>query len=258
MKPNLNELETLARQAGVVLRAGFGGRQQVEHKANEIDLVTEVDHRSEAFILESIRRRYPSHQIIAEESGKHGENGSKAWYVDPLDGTVNFAHGIPIFSVSIAYAENGNVVLGVVYDPIRNECFTAERGEGAWMNGYPLQVSNANGLGQSLLVTGFPYDVWSNPNNNLDNHARFAVRTQGVRRLGSAALDLCYVAAGRFDGFWELRLSPWDVAAGILIAQEAGAMVTDVKGGEDYLSPTPSILAANPYLHPLMLAVLQE
>ncbi len=256
MPPTLQDLEILARQAGVILRAGYGQRHTIDSKSHAIDLVTETDRRSEAFLLESIRRRWPEHSILAEESGAHRGDGS-LWYIDPLDGTVNFAHGVPIFAVSIAYAEGGEVRLGVVYDPMRDECFAAERGRGAFLNGQPLQVSQTAQLGKALLVTGFPYDVWENPENNLDNFARFAVRSHGVRRLGSAALDLCYVAAGRFDGYWEIRLQPWDVAAGGLIAAEAGARVTNLQDGSDYLSPPQSIVAANAALHAQMLAVLQ-
>ena len=257
MPPTLQDLEILAKQAGVILKNGYGRRHQIASKSHAIDLVTETDRRSEEFLLESIRRRWADHTIVAEESGEHSGNAS-LWYIDPLDGTVNFAHGVPIFSVSIAYAENGEVQLGVVYNPMSDECFCARRGEGAFLNGRRLHVSETAELANSLLVTGFPYDIWENPDNNLDNFARFAVRTQGVRRLGSAALDLCFVAAGRFDGYWELRLKPWDVAAGGLIAAEAGAVVTNLHGGEDYLSPPQSILAANPALHPQMLAVLHD
>ncbi|NPA93368.1 MAG: inositol monophosphatase [Chloroflexi bacterium] len=257
MQPTLHDLEIIARQAGVILRAGYGQHHTITSKSHAIDLVTETDRQSEAFLLESIRNRWPEHSILAEESGAHRGDGS-LWYIDPLDGTVNFAHGVPIFSVSIAYAEDGMVRLGVVYDPMRDECFSAERGRGAFLNGQPLRVSQTDALGRALLVTGFPYDTWENPDNNLDNFARFAVRSQGVRRLGSAALDLCYVAAGRFDGYWEIRLKPWDVAAGGLIASEAGALVTNLQGGKDYLSPPQSIVAANPTLHAQMLTVLHQ
>lgn len=254
--PTLHDLEILARQAGVILRAGYGQRHTIDSKSHAIDLVTETDRQAEAFLLDAIQRHWPGDSILAEESGTHDGDGGQ-WIVDPLDGTVNFAHGVPIFSVSIAYAEHGTVRLGVVYDPMRDECFAAERGRGAFLNGHPLRVSATENLAQALLVTGFPYDVWHNPDNNLDNFARFAVRSHGVRRLGSAALDLCYVAAGRFDGYWEIRLKPWDVAAGGLIAAEAGAKVTNLQGGDDYLSPPQSILAANAALHAQMLAVLQ-
>jgi len=257
LNPALSELEILAKQAGVILRAHYGNQQRITHKTSQTDLVTEMDHASEKFILDHLRSRYPDHEIVAEESGQHGQNDLQTWYVDPLDGTVNYAHGIPIFAVSIAYSENGQVKLGVVFDPMRDECFSAERGKGAWLNGQSIHVAQAEELANSLLVTGFPYDTWSAKENNLDNYARFTVRSQGVRRLGSAALDLCYVAAGRFDGFWELRLSPWDVAAGGLIAEEAGALVTNITGERDYLTAVPSILAANAALHPQMLSTLQ-
>jgi len=180
------------------------------------------------------------------------------WFVDPLDGTVNYAHGIPFFTVSIAYAHNGQVVLGVIYDPMRDELFAAEQDRGGWLNGRSLRVSKVTELQRSLLVTGFPYDTWSTPHNNLENFGRFAKSTQGVRRLGSAALDLCYVAAGRFDGYWELSLKPWDIAAGGLIASEAGATVTTIDGQPDYIIPPCSLLAAPPEIHAKMLVVLNE
>ncbi|GAB4580153.1 MAG: inositol monophosphatase family protein [Anaerolineales bacterium] len=257
MSPTLAEIEILAQQAGAILRAHYGTPLQIHHKTTATDLVTEVDHASEKFILEQLRLHYPEHQIITEESGQHGTNHAQNWYIDPLDGTVNFAHGIPIFCVSIAYAENGRVTHGVVYDPMRGECFSAERGRGAWLNGRPIRVAHTPLLAQSLLVTGFPYDAGMVKDNNLEQYARFAVRSQGVRRLGSAALDLCYIGAGRFDGYWELRLNSWDVAAGGLIAEEAGAQVTNIRGEPDYLSGTPSIIAANPALHAQLFAVLR-
>jgi myo-inositol-1(or 4)-monophosphatase len=255
--PSLREIEILARRAGVILRSGFGSTKEVARKGT-IDLVTEMDRRTEAFILKAIQARYPEHGILAEESGKHGQNSRYNWYVDPLDGTVNYAHGIPIFCVSIAFEEYGELQLGAVYDPMQDECFSAERGKGAWLNGHRLQVSGTMDLASSLLTTGFPYDVWSASENNLDYYAQFSLSTQGVRRLGSAALDLCYVAAGRFDAYWELEIHPWDIAAGALIAEEAGAVVTDVNGGMDYLSKSPSILVANAHIHPSMLEILEE
>ncbi|RPI25810.1 MAG: inositol monophosphatase [Chloroflexota bacterium] len=257
---NLSFLESLARRAGEIVRLGynarpgFGSRLVVNHKG-VIDLVTDVDHRSEDFLLGEIRSHFPSHRILSEESGRLEGVDSCAWYVDPLDGTVNFAHGIPIFAVSVAFAEDGAMRFGVVYDPTRDECFTAERGKGAWLNGEPVRASEITDLDHSLLATGFPYDIRTNPANNLDNYARFAVRSQAVRRLGSAALDACYVAAGRFDGYWELGVHAWDVAAAGLIAEEAGARVTDAAGGPEYLLPG-SILVANPAIHAQMLAVL--
>ena len=176
--------------------------------------------------------------------------------VDPLDGTTNFAHNLPLFSVSIALCRAGRTVLGVVYDPTRRECFWAERGKGAFCGESRLHVSGNTELGSSLLVTGFPYDAWTNPDNNLEFFGRFSMRCRGVRRLGSAALDLSYIAAGRMDGYWEMRLSPWDVAAGGLIAEEAGARVTAMDGESPYLSDTPSLIAANPALHAKMAEVI--
>ncbi len=258
MIPTRIELENLARQAGEILRSGFRQSIKISSKKDDIDLVTEMDGKSEAYLLSEITEKFPDHRIVTEESGVQGNDSPYAWYIDPLDGTVNYAHGIPIYSVSLAFAVNGTVEIGVVYDPSQDECFSAVRGHGATLNGTPLETSRLDDLNKALLVTGFPYDIWTNPVNNLDNYARFAVRTQGVRRLGSAALDLCYVAAGRFDGFWELRLKIWDIAAASLIAEEAGAKVTQIDGSGDYLVYIPSILAANPALHAQMLAVLKE
>jgi myo-inositol-1(or 4)-monophosphatase len=255
VNPTLLDLEGLARQAGGILRAHFGQRLQIDHKG-VIDLVTEADRRSEDFLLAEIRRRFPGQRLVAEESGGIDGSDGQVWYIDPLDGTVNYAHGLPIFSISIAYAENGQVRLGVVYDPMREECFSAERGLGARLNGQTLCVSATEDLDRSLLVTGFPYDIRTNPQNNLDHFTRLALHAQAVRRLGSAALDLCYVAAGRFDGYWEIRLQAWDVAAGGLIAEEAGATVTNLIGGADYLSWPQSVVAANPLIHPQIVALL--
>jgi len=246
----------LAQRAARILREGFGPRIPVEHKGL-VDLVTEYDRRSEALILGEIQRAFPQDRILAEESGANGAPGERTWYVDPLDGTTNYAHGLPIYAVSIGLADREGLRLGVVYDPTRSECFWGERGRGAFLNEDRLRVSDVAELRESLLVTGFPYDAWSNPDNNLDNYAKFAVRCLGVRRLGSAALDLAYVAAGRLDGFWELRLSPWNVAAGSLLVQEAGGEVTDIDGGPECLRDLPSILAANRQLHSRMMEVLR-
>lgn len=248
MNPTLQDLITLAHQAGDILRAGYGQEQHVTHKG-VIDLVTEYDHQSEAFLLGEIQRRFPGHSINAEESGLSAGSQSQIWYVDPLDGTVNFAHGVPLFCVSLAYAEAGQVQLGVVYDPLRQECFCAERGKGAWLGERRLQVTGVTQLIRALLVTGFPYDIATNPRNNLAEYARLALRSQGVRRLGSAALDLCYIAAGRFDGYWELHLNPWDLAAGMLIAVEAGARVERAWGEGDFLTPPCSVLACTPGIY---------
>lgn len=265
MQPTLSYVERLAREAGAILRAGYEKEHEVNYKG-VIDLVTEIDHRSEAFLLGKVQADFPGHHIFSEESGVIQGSDEHIWYIDPLDGTVNYAHNIPIFSVSVAYASKAQsassvtagLTLGVVYDPMRDEMFTAERGKGTYLNGRQLSVSTTTDLQQSLLVTGFPYTAWDTAQDNFDNFVRFGKLSRGVRRLGSAALDLSYVAAGRFDGFWELALNAWDVAAGGLICEEAGASVTNIDGDEDYISPPQSIIAATPGIHARMLEVLQE
>ena len=255
MQPTLSDIERLARESGAILRAGYSKEHQVNYKG-VIDLVTEVDHQSEAFLLGEVQGRFPDHHIFAEETGIIQGNDEHIWYIDPLDGTVNYAHHIPIFCVSIAYASHGNLQLGAVYDPMRDEMFLAERGHGATLNGKALQVSTVTELQKSLLVTGFPYDAWDTPQDNFANFMRLGKRTQGVRRLGSAALDLSYVAAGRFEGFWEMSLKPWDVAAGGLICQEAGATITNVDGKPDFISPPQSVVASTPGIHSQILKEL--
>lgn len=252
MQPTLSYVENLARQAGAILRAGYAKEHQVGYKG-VIDLVTEVDHQSERFLLGELQRDFSDHHIFSEESGIIEGNDEHVWYIDPLDGTVNYAHHVPIFCVSIAYAFRSDLTLAAVYDPMRDEMFLAERGKGAFLNGLSLHVSTATELQRSLLVTGFPYNAWNTQQDNFANFVKFGKLTQGVRRLGSAALDLCYVAAGRFDGFWEMSLHPWDVAAGGLICEEAGASVTNVSGGPDYISSPQSVLASTPGIHTYML-----
>jgi myo-inositol-1(or 4)-monophosphatase len=256
MQPTLSYLETLARKAGAILHDGYNTEHQVDYKG-VIDLVTEVDHRSEKYLLGEVQRDFPEHHIFSEESGVIEGNADHVWYIDPLDGTVNYAHHIPIFCVSIAYALKGSLTLGAIYDPMRDEMFLAERGKGATLNGKTIQVSTATELQKSLLVTGFPYDAWNTEHDNFNNFIKFGKLSQGVRRLGSAALDLGYVAAGRFDGFWELALKPWDVAAGGLICEEAGAHVTNVKGEADFISPPQSVVATTPGIHARMLEELR-
>lgn len=257
MQPSLSHVENLARHAGAILRAGYDTEHQVGYKG-VIDLVTEVDHQSEEYLLGEIRREFPDHHIFSEESGIIQGSDEHIWYVDPIDGTVNYAHHIPIFCVSIGYAYRGILTLGAVYEPMRDEMFLAERGKGASLNGRPLQVSSVTELQRSLLVTGFPYNAWDTPQDNFDNFVKFGKLSQGVRRLGSAALDLCYVAAGRFEGFWEMALNPWDVAAGGLIAEEAGARVTNVTGEADYLSSPQSVIASTPGIYDRMLEELNR
>ncbi len=248
MKPTLSDIERLAREAGAILREGYNSEHQIKYKG-VIDLVTEIDHASEAFLIKEIQTHFPGSDIFAEESGETKSAGDGIWYVDPLDGTVNYAHRIPVFCVSIAYASKGVMQLGAVYDPMRDEMFSAERGQGAFLNREKIRASSTTELTKSLLVTGFPYDTWNTKLDNFKNFEKLAKMTQGVRRLGSAALDAVYVAAGRFDGFWELSLRAWDIAAGGLIAEEAGARVTAIDGNPDYISPPQSILAAAPGIY---------
>jgi len=256
MEPTLAYVENLARQAGAILREGYSKEHQVGYKG-VIDLVTEVDHQSEAYLLGEVQRDFADHHIFSEESGIIEGNDQHIWYIDPLDGTVNYAHHIPLFCVSIGYALNGKLTFGAVYDPLREEMFVAERGKGARLNGKPIHASAVVELQRSLLVTGFPYDTWNTKQDNFANFEKFGKLTQGVRRLGSAALDLCYVGAGRFEGFWELSLKPWDVAAGALVCEEAGATVTNINGEADYISAPQSILAAAVGIHAKMLAELR-
>jgi myo-inositol-1(or 4)-monophosphatase len=256
IEERLTFAKDLALKAGALLREGVGRATEIGHKG-EIDLITEFDLRSERLLIEEINRVYPDDAILAEEDGPIREGGHR-WLIDPLDGTTNFAHGIPIFSVSIAYTQGTRPLLGVVYDPMRDELFYAAMNGGAWLNDRQLHVSSTTSLNDSLLVTGFSYDIRTNPENNLDHFAAFALRTRGVRRMGSAAMDLAYVAAGRFDGYWEMRLWPWDWGAGMLIVKEAGGKVTRTNGEPDVFSEPTSILATNGHLHEEMLAVLNR
>jgi len=256
IKPTLSDLERLAREAGAILREGYSKEHQISYKG-VIDLVTEIDHASEAFLLKEINAHFPDSHIIAEESGEtKGANGG-IWYIDPLDGTVNYSHHIPVFCVSIAYAFDNIVTLAAVYDPLRDEMFTAERGKGAFLNGKQLHASKTTELQKSLLVTGFPYDTWNTKQDNFRNFEKLAKLTQGVRRLGSAALDTAYVATGRFDAFWEFTLKPWDIAAAGLIAEEAGVRVTTIDGKSDYISAPQSVLAAAPGIYQQVMEQLK-
>jgi myo-inositol-1(or 4)-monophosphatase len=281
-----------ATRAGTLLRSHLGGRREISHKNSPINLVTDMDRRAESLIIDAIALHFPTHAILAEEGGvvlaeergnlaeergnlaeergvlaeKRGilaeERGTRVapthrWIVDPLDGTTNYAHGMPIFCVSIALEIDGRLALGVVYDPNRDECFVAERGQGATVNGARLQVSTATALGESLLSTGYQYDIRHATRNNLPEHAAVLLRARSVREIGSAVLHLAYVAAGRLDGFWELSLGPWDVAAGALLVEEAGGRVTNPRGDALDLD-APSILATNGIIHDEVLRVLEE
>ncbi len=256
MSELLPTIERIARAAGEILRAGYGNVAHIEHKG-AIDLVTEFDRRSEELILRELRAAFPGHAVHAEESGQSATGSEYEWLIDPLDGTTNFAHGFPVFSVSLALTRRGQLAAGVVYDPLRDELFAAEVGRGATLNGQRLQVSDESDLSHALLATGFPYDVRTNPHNNFAQFMHFHLRAQAVRRAGSAALDCAWVAAGRLDGYWELRVKPWDVGAGALIVREAGGRVTTAAGEDDFLGRD-SIVASNGHLHEQMLNVLRE
>jgi len=246
-----------ATRTGQLLKAERGSRRQVAFKGSPTNLVTEMDGRAEALIIELLQAAFPSHGILSEERGSVGPASSHRWIIDPLDGTTNYAHGFPVFAVSVALEVNGEVVLGVAYDPNLDECFVAERGRGAFRNGDRLQVSETRTLNESLLATGFPYNIRETWDNNLAEYGAFSLSCQGVRRTGSAVLYLCYVAAGRLDGYWELRLGPWDAAAAALMVEEAGGRVTDLAGAPLDLR-NPKIAASNGHIHQEMLAVLKE
>jgi myo-inositol-1(or 4)-monophosphatase len=263
----LEQAIPIARGAGEILRAGFAQvaarctALDLRFKSTDFDPVTEYDHRSEAFIVASLQRAFPEHHILGEEGGTYAAAEASdgelcfEWHVDPLDGTVNFAHGFPAFAVSLGLLVNGWPALGVVYDPIADELFSAAHGLGATLNGRPIRVSTTDTLARALLNTGFPYDCHASEANNFAHFIAFQKCTQGVRRVGSAALDLCMVACGRVDGYWELKIKPHDIAAGIVIVREAGGVVTDFGGGQGMFALN-QIVASNGLLHAAMLNVL--
>jgi myo-inositol-1(or 4)-monophosphatase len=248
-----------ALEAGRTHRRYFRRRPEI-HKKGPIDLVTAADLEVERAFRALIASRFPSHVVLGEEEGVESgrpAGGAHRWIIDPLDGTTNFAHGLALFCVSIALEIDGRLELGVVYDPIAEELFTAERGEGARLNGERLRVSSCARLLDALLCTGFPYSVIDDRESQIKVFAAFLGRARAVRRLGSAALDLCYVAAGRLDGFWEERLHPWDIAAGAVIVEEAGGRVTDFAGAPVELDAG-QIVVSTPALHPAVLAVIAD
>jgi myo-inositol-1(or 4)-monophosphatase len=245
-----------AYESGRIQRDHYGTGIEIRHKG-EIDLVTEVDVACQERIIGLIRASFPDDEIIAEEKTNYFEGTKNKWIVDPLDGTTNYAHGYPFFCTSIAYEVEGSVVLGVVYNPIFRELFFAAKGGGAFLNGKPIAVSGVKEMKQALLSTGFPYDLAVNPKNNIDHFVRYLFNAQAVRRDGSAALNLAYVASGRFDGYWELKHSPWDTAAGVLMVREAGGTVTNFEGGP-YSIYSDNILASNGLVHQRMSDILGE
>lgn len=260
MKQNRKDFRNVAIEAalkaGKVLLKNFGRANKVSYKG-EINLVTEIDHLSEKIIVDHLHKNFEEHAIITEEIYSLKKDSEYQWLVDPLDGTTNYAHGFPVFCVSIGLSWEKRIILGVVYQPVLKEIFVAQKGKGSFLNGRKIRVSRTTKLTRSLLATGFPYDIRTSPNNNLNHFCNFALSAQAVRRAGAAALDLAYTAAGRFDGFWEFGLNPWDVAAGILLVEEAGGKVTDFKG-KPYDIRRGEILTSNGRIHTQMLAVLNQ
>lgn len=247
-----------ARKGGAVLldfaKKGF----EIHQKRQSINLVTEADLRSEETVIQAIRQAFPDHQILSEEQGlQQTPTHPVKWIVDPLDGTTNFAHGFPMYNVSIGVEYEGTCVIGVIYDPTRDELFLGQNGRGATLNDSPIRVSATPKLNEALLVTGFAYDVHTADDNNLKEFCAFIKRARGMRRTGTAAIDLCYIACGRFDGFWELHLNPWDTAAGKVIVEEAGGRVTNY-AGEPYSIYGHTLIASNGLIHQEMLELLRE
>ncbi|ACD94144.1 inositol monophosphatase family protein [Trichlorobacter lovleyi] len=243
-----------ALAAGQLQRSRFDAAFSIDLKGAK-NLVTELDLASEALIVEKIHARFPEHGILAEEGDYPAGDGRHVWIIDPLDGTTNYAHGYPWFCVSIALAVGGELVVGAIYNPMTDELFSATTGGGAFRNGRRLSVSNRQPLASALLGTGFPYDCATDPENNFDHFIRFQKAARGIRRAGAAALDLAYLAAGRLDGFWEVKLKPWDVAAGTLLVREAGGLVSAFDGS-DYEVTDHRILASNGLIHDEMIALL--
>lgn len=249
---------SLAHQAGELLRQGHArGVDVVATKQSAVDLVTEVDLASEKLICDSLRARFPDHAILSEETGMALPSSGPVWVVDPLDGTTNYAHGYPVFSVTLAWLVDREIELGVIYDPLRDETYAAARGQGAWRNGSRMHVSSTAELGRSLLATGFAYDRASNPDNNLAEFSYFMPKTRGVRRAGSAALELAFSAAGWLDGYWEKGLHIWDTAAGVLMVREAGGIVTTY-GGRPWRPGDRTIVVSNGLLHETLVSGLHQ
>jgi len=257
MQPTLDYVQQIALDAGDILTSISGEEMDIQHKTRT-DLVTRADHEAEAYLIDAIRQGFPDHAINAEEAGELQGNTEHQWYIDPLDGTLNYAHGIPFYSVSVAYATQGDMLLGVVYDPVREELFSAEYGKGAMLNGAPIHVSGYTDLIDCMLSTGFPPDMGDQLSDDMAYFREFRKRSQSIRRMGSAALDLAYVACGRFDGYWKTDLYPWDAAAGALIAQEAGAIVTDLDNHPDFMKMPISLVCANPRVHAEIIKVLED
>jgi myo-inositol-1(or 4)-monophosphatase len=250
----LTEARDAAGRAGRMLRRGMEEGKEITYKG-AVDLVTNFDRQAQNIIVERLSSAFPAHGFLAEEELSLAPDSEFRWVIDPLDGTTNFAHRFPVFTVSIGLEYRGRLVVGVVYDPMRDEMYQGAEGEGAFLNGKRIRVSGVGELNRSLLATGFPYDIRESRVNNVDHFNHFIMRAQAVRRCGSAAMDLCHLACGRFDGFWELKLKPWDMAAGAVIVREAGGRLSDFAGGEFSLLGL-EMLASNGLIHQAMIEVL--
>jgi myo-inositol-1(or 4)-monophosphatase len=253
----IDDVIQVSREAGELIGNAFGKTHSIEFKTNELNLVTETDKASEKLITDFIKKKYPAHGILAEEGSEINRSAEYLWVIDPLDGTTNFAHGLPIFSVSIGVQKNGETIAGVVYDVMRDIVYSSEKGSGSFENGREISVNKNKNLGHSVLVTGFPYNIKENPDKVFERFTAFLKKSRAIRRLGSAAIDFCYVASGVFDGFWEVSLHPWDICAGKLIVEEAGGLVTNFDGNPINIY-SKQILATNKLVHQDMIKVLNS
>ncbi|MCK9282192.1 MAG: inositol monophosphatase [Melioribacteraceae bacterium] len=255
----INNIIEVSKLAGEVIRNGFNQNFEIEYKTNSSNLVTEIDKKSEELIIDYVKKNYPSHGILAEESGEKGLDSEYKWIIDPLDGTTNFAHGLPIFSVSIGVIKGKEIIAGVIYDVMSDVLYSTEKGSGSFRNGSKISVNKRDDIKTSLLVTGFPYDIAENPLNAIEHFNEFLLNSRAVRRLGSAAIDFCYVASGVFDGFWEVTLQPWDICAGKLMVEEAGGKVTDFVGNNyEIIRDSKDSVSSNGFIHDKMIEILRK
>lgn len=257
MQPTLNQVIEWTTNAAKIALKMQSQKLEMHYKA-AAELVTEADAAVEKYLLEKIQAEFPDHSINAEESGEQDRNSEHKWYVDPIDGTLNYAHSLPLYCVSVAYAYKGELQFGVICNPAMGETYWAAKGQGAFLNGEPIHVSEVDLFRDSMLITGFRQVLLDTPRSNINNFIRLSREVQTIRRLGSAALDMAYVACGRVEGFWEIALNPWDVAAGILLIRESGGIVSTLDGEGDLLKGSVDILAANPAIFPKMQTILHE
>ena len=253
----LDKVLEITREAGMLVKGGFGKNFKIEFKTNESNLVTEYDKKSEALIISYIKKNFPSHGILAEEGGTEHTDAEYVWVIDPIDGTTNYAHGFPMFAVSVGVQKNGKTICGAVYHVMQDNMYYAEAGNGSYRDGHKLKVADNDNLRTSLLVTGFPYDIDENPHNAMEIFTKMVQSSRGMRRLGSATLDICYVASGSFEGFWEVNLFPWDICAAQLILEEAGGKVTDFNGAPATIH-SKQYVCSNGLIHEPMLEIIRN